>query len=401
MVKPKQKYVRKISNKGAAERQVTSLPFDIQSNILSRVPLESIFSCRCVCKSWYRMSGDPSFIKLYQERNNNNNEDDRPCKYIIQARNRANSERLLFLDIHGEKLREISLEHMNLSLNFRYKLSAFRIISSCNGLLCLAPNGKMDPILICNPLTRDCVILPSSRTISRELPVRSYQVGFHFDPLLENKYKVVREFRCDNDEACKFQMIAIGDSSWKDLSGAPNFFLECGFDAAIYWNGAFHWKISELDHRHNNNFILSFDLIDETFYTIFFTNYDEVQVPYNYRLVGLKGELKIVEHDCRFLKLWNVSGNKIEGFSLWLEHRFILCVPRSRLLQHYLICEIERRSYLMQVFSWEGGNNQTCRLVRFSPEIEKIYDLEINCELPNLFSIICFKPSIVSPLMST
>ncbi|XP_021674940.2 F-box protein At5g65850-like [Hevea brasiliensis] len=395
MMRSNQRSARKRNNGGERNsKQGAALPLDIIQQILCRLPAESIISCSCVCKSWYALIHERPFIQQQLERTKNE-----PCQYLLQSRTGAFFQSLLLLDIHKERLAEISFKKMKLPTYPKLKLLAFYIVCSCNGLLCLAPKEKMDPVLICNPITKDCLILPSAKTVTGfERPCKSYHLGFHLDSSSGN-YKVVREYTFTNNAASNFQLISVGESSWKVLSGAPDVVLEQGYETPIFWNGAFHWKISEVDHRNgNNSCILALDLSDEKFHTISFPE-DERNCPRNYRLVDLGGALNIVEHNARFLKIWTVSGNKVGGFSIRLEHMYILCVPPRSLLQHDLICQLEEKSYLMQVFRWENGI-QKCRLVKFCPAIARHLDLSIP-GLPSLYRVVCFKPSLVSPFVAS
>ncbi|KAG8652340.1 F-box protein At5g49610 [Manihot esculenta] len=395
MMRSYQGNTRRRSNRGAANKlQAAALPIDIISQILRRVPAESIFSCSCVCKSWYALTHDRHFIQQHLQMTKKE-----PCQYLIQSRyGVACFHRLLLLDIHNERLTEVSFKKMKLPNNPKLKLSAFYIVCSSNGLLCLAPKVKMDPVLICNPITRDCLILPSAIS-SVEMVCKSYHIGFNFDPS-SGKYMVVREFSYLTKPASNFQLLSVGENSWKEISGAPDVVLEQGFDTPIFWNGAFHWKISEIDHRNSNNScILALDVGDEKFHTISFPE-DENNCPRNYHLVSLRGGLNIVEHNSRFLKIWTVAGNKVAGFFLGLQHMYLLCVPPRSLLQHDLICQIDEQSYLMQVFRWDLNGTQKCTLFKFCPTIARHLDLNIP-GLPHLFRLVCFQPSLISPFMAS
>ncbi|WCJ30158.1 hypothetical protein M5689_011734 [Euphorbia peplus] len=273
----------------------------------------------------------------------------------------------------------------------------YSIVGSCNGLLCLRPKGSIDNVIICNLTTKNCLMLPASTSSSSFMPWRSYQLGFHFDSS-SMKYKVVREFQFLDNLPSKFQLITVGENSWKDLT-PPNYIVESGFGGAIFWNEGFHWKLSELANGHGNDGILRFDLMEEKFTTILFTGDNDISQ--NFRVSSLRGELKIVEHHhSRFLKIWKVTENNVEGFSLSLQYTYDFCVPPSKMLQYKVVDEIDEETYLMHVNTWNRGINRS-KLEIFYPRAEpsKLEELTV-ASLPNLFKIISYKPSLCSPIVS-
>ncbi|WCJ37501.1 hypothetical protein M5689_018632 [Euphorbia peplus] len=236
-------------------------------------------------------------------------------------------------------------------------------------------------------------MLPKS-TSSSFIPWKSYQLGFHFDSL-PRKYKVIREFQLFDDLTSKFQLITVGETSWKDLT-PPNYRVEPGFDEAVFWNGGFHWKLSELANGHANNGILRFDLSEEKFSTILLSANSDISR--NFQVTNLRGELKIVEHHrSRFLKIWKVMENMVEGLSLSLEYTYDFRVPPSRMLQYEVIAEIDEEIYLMQVIAWSRGSNMS-KLEIFSPRtITANLEEVMIAKLPRLFKMITYEPSIYSP----
>ena len=59
-------------NKGEAKRLLTDLPTGIVMDILSWLPLKSLFNCRYVCKTWLQIISDPHFAKLHLSRSSMN-----------------------------------------------------------------------------------------------------------------------------------------------------------------------------------------------------------------------------------------------------------------------------------------------------------------------------------------
>ncbi|KAJ4845583.1 hypothetical protein Tsubulata_049785 [Turnera subulata] len=373
---------KKSSDEG--QNQLAILPPEIISDILSRPPIESILRCRSVCKSWNTLIKNPSFTEIQLNRTRT-----LPCQAILQLRY---GNTLLLLNFQNRTIKKIPFKQMKLPAHMEFKLSGSLVISSCNGLLCIAPKMKIDPVLVCNPMTRECLALPSS-----ELKMRytSHQLGFHYDPS-SSRYKVIREYKYRENEVSRFQILSIGDSSWRELA-SPQYVLDCVFRAAVYWNGAFHWKIQEEDHRRGNNCILSFDLGEEAFFTIPYIC-QENPGPSNYEIRAFGGNLNLVDRsNLQLMRMWKVAGNKVQGFSICLQREFRVCVPRRLVSGYDFICQPDEDNYLLHVFGWEPGVNRWS-LVNFAPGGEQFFKVWEIPGLPAYFRIICYKPSFVSPI---
>lgn len=189
-------------------RVVVDLPEEMVSDILSRLPIELILICRIVCKRWYAMTREPSFI------NKLSNSRYQPTRLILKSLGNIDTpNHLLLLNIEEHKTRHIPIEKMLVDL---------QIMCSCNGLLCLASDKNLDPVVIYNPITRERVILPLSNSKS---VIYYQQAGLGFDPSTD-KYKVVRSYTgfISMHKVGRFEIISLGESSWnKGISIAIQF----------------------------------------------------------------------------------------------------------------------------------------------------------------------------------
>ncbi|WCJ30153.1 hypothetical protein M5689_011729 [Euphorbia peplus] len=387
----------RMQQKETFEEQVSSLPICIISEILLRLSIESVLHCRLVCKSWCALTRESSFTKKHFQWHNDRERD----QFILQDPYGDNPLNLSLLDIHEKVLTKISPYQ-------KYNLSSYSIVCSCNGLLCLRPKERLDRVIISNPITKECLFLPSTTTLRS---LMSYQLGFHFDSTSGN-YKAIREFRSFTNQPSKFQLITIGKTSWIDLDPS-RYEVEQGFDAAIFWNNGFHWKISERECKVSKSCILRYDLQEEKFTTISYPKgYEGIcYYPHSYQVVRLGDDLKIVEYDLScYLRIWKVvtSGGSSsrqnipsgalpeEGeFLMLLQYSYALRIPVIRMWQQEMICEIEKEVYLIQVTM---GINE-CKLDIYTPAngIAPHQELDIAAFPKSLFKIICFKPSLLSP----
>ncbi|KAA8542573.1 hypothetical protein F0562_023725 [Nyssa sinensis] len=132
--------------KSQVSNGMVDLPLEIISDILIRLPIESIMSCRVVCKSWYGLTQDPNFINMHLSRSNY-----QPNRIILHN---YTGNHLLLLDTEEHKIKRNPIQNM--------LLNGHQVMCSCNGLLCIASYYKLDPVFICNPITGKHMVLPST-----------------------------------------------------------------------------------------------------------------------------------------------------------------------------------------------------------------------------------------------
>lgn len=144
------------------------LPVEITVDILTRLPRESALECKMVCPNWRSLiSHHPSFSKLHLNRLLNNPSD-------------HNSGKLSFLSMGYEDDRYISRElyyfdYTNVNnisnirrINLTFPFVFYDIVGSFNGLACIYGRQYHEiygPACICNPITRECVILPKCKIL--------------------------------------------------------------------------------------------------------------------------------------------------------------------------------------------------------------------------------------------
>ncbi|CAK9147928.1 unnamed protein product [Ilex paraguariensis] len=369
------------NNRGQLIKGVNDLPLWIISDILSRLPLESILTCRIVCKSWYCVTRHDCFIKLQLSRSKN--------RLILEPLRWGGSifniSQLPVVDIDECITRQIPVE--------KVPWEDFQILSSCNGLLCIkAWNGRPDPLCIYNPITGEQMILPSG---SRRLP-SSYMVSLGFDSST-GKYKVVRKRGIrKGKEVSRFEIISLGESSWRELD-VP--MLDWQASSVVFCNGVFYCQmLNRISPNYWSIHILAIDVSDEKFQVISFPDNFSRPRPY-VDMMDLEGSLTLAEHDRHLMKIWRVTGNKVGDFSLSRQQRYDTSVKWTSNLHYETIGKFNDESYLL----WVTTRNHSIRdlFTHFSPEApegtEMYSPLNIP-DLPHCFKNFWFKPSFVSPL---
>ncbi|KAI9090900.1 hypothetical protein K1719_028385 [Acacia pycnantha] len=124
------------------------LPSEIINKILIRLPAKSIVRFQCVCKEWKNLSKSPSFIAEHF-----NHQPDRKNPFLLlhEYSDEHRRSSLYFLDHKIETVDVLSIPSIGA---FRRK---WRIIGSCNGLLCVQvddgrqlPKKKAERVYHCN-----------------------------------------------------------------------------------------------------------------------------------------------------------------------------------------------------------------------------------------------------------
>ncbi|XWS53711.1 hypothetical protein CRYUN_Cryun10bG0023900 [Craigia yunnanensis] len=208
-------------NKGETKRLLTDLPTGIVTDILSWLPLKSLFNCRYVCKTWLQIISDPHFAKLHLSRSSMN--------ILIQnERPRSESRNLLLYQIekapHSDRIR---IEEMMFTPRLNLPNSSFEFFNSCNGLLCLS-GIKEKLVHVCNPVLGEFITIKVPDEDMRTS--KSFCFGFSVKT---------------NEAGPKAEVYTIGAGSWKSLG---HVLFEIGTKRFnTYLRGAFHWVEYSVD----------------------------------------------------------------------------------------------------------------------------------------------------------
>uniref|UniRef100_A0A5B6ZCC6 F-box domain-containing protein n=1 Tax=Davidia involucrata TaxID=16924 RepID=A0A5B6ZCC6_DAVIN len=240
------------------------IPGDVLIDILTRLPIKSLVRFACVCKSWYSLLTNPSFITAHLNRSNvpNKKSDD---LLLVRSYSEDLNEEQYSVYFDNETFDEYAkLEFPLKSLSNYY----FRIVGSCNGLMCLSDDqfGYAETLFLWNPSIRRTLALPRVRVGFESHGPFMHAIGFGFDPLT-NDYKVVRIVYLDCVEIPpEVDIFTLSTGTWRNIShlGLPYLIQERAPQACL--NGATHWIASDLEMmRGVSNLIVSFNMSDEVF----------------------------------------------------------------------------------------------------------------------------------------
>lgn len=135
------------------------MPEEITLDVISRVPAESILECKLVCMTWRNLvSHHPLFLKMHLQHHLNH-----PA-----AAAAADSGKLGFIALTLDESFQYFVYNENHEsierirrLNFNLPFGGHtRILGSSNGLICLSRRLKEEKTYVCNPITREYVMLP-------------------------------------------------------------------------------------------------------------------------------------------------------------------------------------------------------------------------------------------------
>ncbi|KAK9285130.1 hypothetical protein L1049_024315 [Liquidambar formosana] len=248
------------------------LPREIFFEILLRLPHKALLQCTTVCKSWNSMITSPNFITTHLNRTTlsyiTNNNTPADLLLLRQYFESGNKERYS-LRRDNETLRR----YARLEFPFESQNPFFRIVGSCNGLLCLSDDFGFYTytIILYNPSIRKSVTLPGPRVTFKTHGPYKFALGFGFDAK-HNDHKVVRIANIQGPVGLEYivppivQLYSVASGSWREIdsSAAPYEIIDRYWSQAFV-NGAIHWLASD---RQYDNLILSFDMGTEVFGTM-------------------------------------------------------------------------------------------------------------------------------------
>ncbi|KVI02071.1 F-box protein At3g07870-like [Cynara cardunculus var. scolymus] len=245
------------------------LPPDVMADVLSRLPVKTIIHCKLVCKKWQNLVLDSYFVNLHLSKS--------PPSLVIHH----NSEKdligyykpgiLKWVEIEDEldhhHLHHDPVTSLDLNLAPSFQKTQILPVGSVNGLICLwqfGPEG--DNTYICNPITREYMILPRQRYYREGYAIIVYGFGVS---LMTGEYKVIRTFQGDippdpyvssRPSLLEAEVYTLGTNQWRSLGHVP-YWLN-GFHGP-FLNGHFHWIVCEKDDASEK--LCTFDLDKETF----------------------------------------------------------------------------------------------------------------------------------------
>lgn len=179
--------------------------------ILSRLSIKTLFNCRRVCKDWLSIISNPQFAHLQASR--------LPLGILIKSHSFVkNSRKIKFTQIVEFSGSDMRLEKMRFAFAPKTSLPIleFRMVNSCNGLLCLSGESRDDPLYVCNPILGEFITIPPNDKGRYRAPLD----GFGFS-LKTNQYKVLQSFypmvnpECRSIDYLEVEIYTIGTGVWR------------------------------------------------------------------------------------------------------------------------------------------------------------------------------------------
>ncbi|XP_045797823.1 F-box/kelch-repeat protein At3g23880-like [Trifolium pratense] len=224
---------------------------DLLAQILSFLTVKSLTRLRCVCKNWYSLISEPSFIKLHLHQSKRNN----PHTTLLLQ---FGSKDIFSVVIHFPLTRlfknpSITITHDSNHLSTKNDCNNF--VGSCNGLLCFRsnPSYNIGDILLRfeNPATKlsnkirvyDCNYRKRSRVDFVFNQVRIYKYSFGYVNS-NDTYKVVASCLRGKGKGTEVKVFSLGDNVWRYIQDFPVDPLRIRFpfvNDGVYVSGTINW----------------------------------------------------------------------------------------------------------------------------------------------------------------
>jgi F-box interacting protein len=248
------------------------LPGNVIADILLTLPVKTIIHCKCVCKNWYGYVSESYFVNLHLSRSPAGVMIHHNCQPVSFRDSRVDEPGVLkWLEIEREgddtRLHHDPVTSVDLNLEPTFHNTSLLQVGSVNGLVCLWQYFNYhDNTYICNPITREYMILSRQRYY-REEQYATIVYGFGVG-LLTKEYKVIRIFQTDlqpyltsvRPRLIEAEIYTLGTGQWRSLGHVPYWITE--FQNGPFLNGCVHWTFR--DEPSPEGFY-AFDFDKETF----------------------------------------------------------------------------------------------------------------------------------------
>ncbi|PIN14235.1 hypothetical protein CDL12_13132 [Handroanthus impetiginosus] len=248
-------------------------PTELLIEIFLKLPVKPLIRCTTVCKSWHSLITSPSFICLHISENKNH------ALLLRRYDSRDKREHYSLLKVADDGVFAVN-SSLELEFPFKSQIGYFRIVGSCNGLVCLSDDffaNPSQPLIIWNPSVRNHVVLPKA-TINPEQP-HIFAVGFG---AAGDDYKVVRLVYCREPDDFGFivppqaEIFSLKTRKWRRVKGVNVRLQILEFMwSQVFLKGVVHWlayeSINNDNSRHSSS-ILGFQVDKEVFTELLLPN---------------------------------------------------------------------------------------------------------------------------------
>ncbi|KAF5740027.1 F-box/kelch-repeat protein [Tripterygium wilfordii] len=320
-------------------------PQEVLADILLRLPTKTIGLCSCVCKSWHSAITNPTFVHNHFTQTQNDN-DRRRLFLLRHFPETHNRERY---SLHSDNYAFDKVQDLDFPLQSFNR--HFRIVGSCNGVLCLSDDTTVITanFVLWNPSIRKYISLPRPLVSCSSHGLFTFALGFGFDSL-SCDYKVVMlaylktKYGFYSSRRPTVNVYSLNTNSWRDVSATALSYRVVEFLwTQVFMNGAVHWIASTHDiglklERFNKspfgNLILRFDLAHEVFDKMSLPESLVSSTQYELSITVLGERLSVVQfhrrsyHAC---SIWMMEEYGVaESWTKWLEIGLMYEIPDRR-----------------------------------------------------------------------
>lgn len=282
-------------------------PADLWIEILIRLPAKALIRFTAVSKSWKSLITSPNFISAHLS-----NTKIRTLLRRYDKHDKHEHYSLLEFTAKSGSFGVNSLPEFEFP--FKSQIGYFRIVGSCDGLVCLTDDFFLypsQPVILWNPSVRNHVVLPQAITN----PKGPHIVVLGFG-VADRVYKVVRLVYCRKPDDYGFgvppkaEIFSVGTRAWREVSGFDIKlrileFMWC----QVLLKGVVHWLGYEpIDDRSSRSSILAFNIGTEVFSEVMLPNVLAKEAVMSLCLFSNGDSLSVVKYS---------SASDIEACDVW------------------------------------------------------------------------------------
>lgn len=348
-------------------------PDEVVIQILSRLPIKSLFRARTVCKLWHRLLSEDYFVRLYNEASV------RSSMVVVEVSESLDSVPTFICVDSSRGVSEFSLGF----LNDRVKVRA-----SCNGLLCCSSIPDKGVHYVCNPVTREYRLLPR-----RERPMNRFHpdgeatlVGLACD-LSARNFSVVlagyhRTFGHRPDGTFICFVYDSESNKWRRIvSFQDDHFTHMSKNQVVFVNGALHWLTG------SSAYVLVLDLRCDVWRKMSLPEQLNCGAGSRVYLLELDGGLSIIQILEGWLIIWALKDYEMENWQV-VDRVSLRCI-RGLVPGIFPISQTSEYLFL-------ATHKQVLVYQRKSRVWKEMYSVKNGSTLPLWFSAHAFRSAIFS-----
>ncbi|XP_058201549.1 F-box protein CPR1-like [Rhododendron vialii] len=338
----------------AAMSDYETLPLEIPTDILSRLPIKSLCRLKCVSPTWKSLISSPDFAQAHLNRTNSQNPNT-SLKIILVSTSHA----LYSVDFSDANPTAMKLDFPSAE---QHSDKWVKVFSSSHGLLLVSDKSNSN-LLLLNPSTRECRKLPPPIVLNTAHPgfYLLYGVGYDssgkdYKVVMFCRYTTLTEFGVTR----KVEVVlvySLKTDAWEIIPDTH--FTPANYSPRVSVNGCLHCVCWRTD---DSLFIAAFDLSDKTF--------REVPLPASFhgselsdcQLTVIGGCLCLVTHFHYATNVWMMKEYKVR-------ESWIMFTIDRRMSPGRLWCSLSENEFLLR--------SDEHKLVVFNSEKETLRDMVV------------------------